>query len=66
MRYKNNVLDKLGRVDSIANQINLQVNKNMTQNQLLESVEALKNAIEDVRELVSLEQDDFEQQFSPR
>lgn len=66
MRYKNNVLDKLNMLDAIANRINLQVNKNMTQDQLLESVEMLKEAIENVREMVSIESDDFEQQFSPR
>ena len=45
MRYKNNVLDRLNQVDAITNRISLQVSKNMTQEQLLESVEKLLVAI---------------------
>lgn len=63
MRYKNNVLDKLTQTDTIVNRINLQVNKNMTQDQLLESVEMLKESLEGIREIISIESDDFEQQF---
>ena len=54
------------KVDTIANRINLQVNRNMTQEQVSESVEQLKEAIEGVREMISIEPDDFEQQFRPQ
>jgi division protein CdvB (Snf7/Vps24/ESCRT-III family) len=63
MRYKNNVLDKLTQTDTIVNRINLQVNKNMTQEQILESLEMLKESLEGIREIISVEPDEFEQQF---
>jgi hypothetical protein len=66
MRYKNNVLDKLTQLEAAANRIQLQVNRNMSQEQVLESVDMLKEQIEKTRELISLEGDDFEQQFANR
>jgi hypothetical protein len=66
MRYKNNVLDRLNQIDTIANRINVQVNRGGTQDQVLESIEMLKEAIEDTRSMVSIEADDFEQQFIPQ
>jgi hypothetical protein len=66
MRYKNNVLDKLGQIDTIANRINVQVNRGGTQDQVLESIEMLKEAIERTREIISVEADDFDQQFRPQ
>ena len=46
MRYKNNVLDRLNQVDAIVSRINLQINRSMAQDQILESVEQLKEVIE--------------------
>ena len=66
MRYKNNVLDKLNQIDTIANRLNVQVNRGGTQDQVLESIEMLKEAIEHTREMVSIEADDFDQQFRPQ
>ena len=66
MRYKNNVLDKLTQLEAAANRIQLQVNRNMSQEQVLESVDMLKEQIEKTRELISLEGDNFEQQFANR
>ena len=66
MRYKNNVLDKLNQIDTIANRLNVQVNRGGTQDQVLESIEMLKEAIESTREMVSIESDDFNQQFRPQ
>ena len=66
MRYKNNVLDKLTQTEIAANRIAFEVNRNSSQDQILESVEQLKQTIESVREMISIEPDDFEQQFSPR
>ncbi len=66
MRYKNNVLDRLNQVDAIVSRINLQINRNMTQDQISESVEQLKEVIEGIREMISIESDDFEQQFRPQ
>jgi hypothetical protein len=66
MRYKNNVLEKLGQIDTIANRLNVQVNRGGTQEQVNESIEMLKEAIESTREMVSIESDEFEQQFRPQ
>ena len=66
MRYKNNVLEKLGQTDIVANRIQIQVSRGSNQNELLSSVEALKQTIENIREMISIEPDDFDQQFSPR
>ena len=66
MRYKDNVLNKLGQIDTIANRLNVQVNRGGTQDQVLESIEMLKEAIENARSIVSVEADDFDQQFRPQ
>jgi hypothetical protein len=66
MRYKNNVLDKLIQLEAIANKIQLQVNRNMDQDLILESVDLLKEQVEKTREVISLENDNFEQQFANR
>jgi hypothetical protein len=66
MRYKNNVLDKLSQIDTIASRLQIQVNRGGTQDQVLESIEMLKEAVENTREMVSIEGDDFDQQFRPQ
>lgn len=63
MRYKNNVLDKLVQTEAVVNRIQIQVNRNVPQDQILESIETLKEAIEKVREMISVEPDEFAQQF---
>jgi DNA-binding transcriptional regulator YiaG len=64
MRYKNNVLDKLTQLESTVTKIQFQVNRGMSQDQTLESIELLKEQIEKTREMISLEGDDFAQQFA--
>ena len=64
MKYKNNILDKLSQLETVSNRIQIQVNRGMDQNQILESIENLKAHIEKIREIISLEQDDFAQQFA--
>ena len=63
MRYKNNVLDKLVTVDTAVNRIQLQVNRNVSQNDIQDSIDAFKESLESIREIISVEPDDFEQQF---
>ena len=63
MRYKDNVLNKLGQIETIASRLQIQVNRGGTQDQVLESIEMLKESIEAVREVISVESDDFDQQF---
>ena len=64
MRYKNNVLDKLTQLDALVTKVQFQVNRGVDQDTILESVEALKEQIEKTREMVSLEPDEFGQQFA--
>jgi hypothetical protein len=66
MRYKNNVLDKLVQLESAVNKVHIQVNRGGTQDNVNESIETLKEQIEQIREMVSIEPDDFEQQFAPK
>lgn len=66
MRYKDNVLNKLGQIDTIASRIQVQVNRGGTQDQVLESIEMLKEAIESTRSMISIESDNFDQQFRPQ
>ena len=64
MRYKNNVLDKLTQLESTVTKIQFQVNRGISQDQILDSVENLKEQIEKTRDMVSLEPDEFAQQFA--
>jgi flagellar biosynthesis chaperone FliJ len=63
MKYKNNVAEKLNQLDATANRIQFQVNRNADQDLTLESISNLKEQIEKLQEIISLEQDDFAQQF---
>jgi DNA-binding transcriptional regulator YiaG len=64
MKYKNNVLDKLVQLEATVNKVQFQVNRGIEQDQILESIDEVKEQIEKTREMVSLEQDDFAQQFA--
>jgi DNA-binding transcriptional regulator YiaG len=64
MKYKNNVLDKLVQLEASVNKVQFQVNRGIEQDQILESIDEVKEQIEKTREMVSLEQDDFAQQFA--
>jgi hypothetical protein len=66
MRYKNNVLDKLQATDTAVNRIKIQVNRNISQDKILESIDSLKETLEQIREMISIEPDDFDQQFRPQ
>jgi hypothetical protein len=66
MRYKNNVLDKLVQLGSTVNRVEIQVNRGGTQNDVNKSIEVLKEQIESIREMISIEPDEFEQQFRPQ
>ena len=63
MRYKDNALNKLTQLEAIAGKIQLQVNRRVDQDSILETIEQLKEQIETIREIISVEPDDFEQQF---
>jgi division protein CdvB (Snf7/Vps24/ESCRT-III family) len=63
MRYKDNALNKLTQLEAIVGKIQLQVNRGVAQDSILETIEQLKEQVETVREIISVEPDDFEQQF---
>jgi hypothetical protein len=63
MRYKNNVLDKLNQVDALVNRLAIQLNRNMNKEESMDTLTMLKEQIESTREMVSIEHDEFEQQF---
>lgn len=65
MRYKNNILDKLVKAEGTLMRINLEVNRGMSQDTTLKTIEDLKEQLESIREIIEIEPDDFEQQFSP-
>jgi hypothetical protein len=65
MRYKNNVLAKLDNVDATLLKIQVSANRN-DQNLTLATIEELKTLLEDIRGTISIEPDDFEQQFAPK
>lgn len=64
MKFKTNVLDKLNQLDASVNKVKFQVNRGVDQDQILESLDQVKEQIEKINEIVSLEQDDFAQQFA--
>ena len=66
MRYKNNILDKLDQAEIAVNKIQFQLNRGIDQDQIGETLNSLKDQIEKLKEIVSLESDNFEQQFAPR
>jgi hypothetical protein len=66
MKYKNNVLDKLNQVDALVNRLAVQLNRNMSKEESMDTLTILKEQIESTREMVSIENDDFEQQFRPQ
>jgi hypothetical protein len=66
MRYKDNVLNKLNQADILVNRITTEVNRNVNQDAILESLTLLKEQIEVIRETIAIEPDDFENQFAPR
>jgi hypothetical protein len=64
MRFKNQVLDGLSQAQNIGQKIQLQLNRNVSQNEIFDTVEQLKEQIENMKELISIEHDEFEQQFN--
>ena len=66
MRYKNNVLDKLNQADALVNRLAVQLNRNISKEESMDTLTMLKEQIESTREMISIESDDFEQQFRPQ
>ena len=63
MRFKNQVLNGLEQAENIGHKLQVQVNRGMSQDELIETVIQLKEHLEKIKELVSVESDDFNLQF---
>jgi hypothetical protein len=66
MRYKNIVLDKLAQLDVSVNKVKFELNRGFEQEVINDSLDNLREQVEKIRETISIEPDDFEQQFAPR
>ena len=66
MRYKDNVLNKLNQADALVNRLAVQLNRNVDREETIETLTMLKEQIESTREMISIESDEFEQQFRPQ
>jgi len=64
MKFKTNVFEKLNQLDATVTKAAFQVNRGMSQDQIMETLESMKEQIEKINEIISLEQDDFAQQFA--
>lgn len=63
MRYKNNILDKLVKLDTTISKLTIQTNRNESQQTRLDSLKDLKEQVEEIRSMISNESDDLERQF---
>ena len=63
MRYKNNILEKLSKFEITISKLVIQTNRNESQDNVLESLNGLKEEVEEMRSMINNEPDDFEQQF---
>jgi DNA-directed RNA polymerase specialized sigma subunit len=66
MRYKQNMMDKLEQAETLVSRLDIQLSRNASQEQIFETLEILKEQLNNAKEMVSIESDDFEQQFADR
>jgi hypothetical protein len=60
MRFKNQVIDGLTQAQNIGQKLQLQVNRGMSQEEVIATVDQLKEQLEKVKELISTEHDEFD------
>jgi hypothetical protein len=66
MRYKQNMMGKLEQAEALVSRLNIQLSRGASQEQVFETLEVLKEQLDSAKEMVSIESDDFEQQFADR
>lgn len=66
MRYKQNIMDKLEQAEAIVMRLDVQLSRGATNEQVFETIDALKAHLDQTKGIVSLESDNFEQQFADR
>ena len=63
MRFKNNVVDRLTQVEASLQRIMVQLNRSVSREEVIETVDSIKSQIENIKELISTEDDEFAQQY---
>jgi hypothetical protein len=61
MKFKNNITDSLTQVEAMLQRIQLQVNRNVSREEIEETIDRTKNLVENIKGMVSMESDDFMQ-----
>ena len=59
MRYKDQVLDRVNQLTNIARTLDFQVSRLESQDSVLQTIQDLKEKIEEVQSLISIEHDEF-------
>jgi hypothetical protein len=59
MKFKNNITDSLTQVEAMLQRIQLQVNRNVSRDEIEETIDRTKNLVENIKGMVSMESDDF-------
>ena len=59
MRYKDQVLDIINQLTNIARTLDFQVSRLESQDSVLQTIQDLKEKIEEVQSLISIEHDEF-------
>jgi hypothetical protein len=59
MRYKDQALDKINQLSNIARTINFQVSRLESQDSILQTVDDLREKIEELQSMISIEHDEF-------
>lgn len=61
MKFKNNITDSLTQVEAMLQRIQLQVNRNVSRDEIEDTIDKTKNLVENIKGMVSMEIDDFMQ-----
>jgi hypothetical protein len=64
MRYKDNALNRITQIEASLQRIQLEVNRGMSQDKVMESLEMTKAQVENLKDLINVESDEFAQQFN--
>ena len=59
MRYKDQALDKVNQLDNIARTLNFQVSRLESQDTLLQTIQDLKEKIDELQSMISIEHYEF-------
>ena len=60
MRFKPVAIDKIERIDSTINKLTITINRNNPNTEILDNLTLLKEQLDDLRSMISIEHDEFE------